>query len=63
MKVEYQTYKGFGITLIGNVYRANTYANPSFQSKNLSKIKKAINQYLRDENYKDYNETYIYIIK
>lgn len=58
MKVEYQTYKGFGITLIANVYRANSYANPSFQGKNLSKIKKAINQYLRDEKYTDYNETY-----
>jgi hypothetical protein len=58
MKVEYQTYKGFGITLIANVYRANAYANPSFQSKNLSKIKKAINQYLRDEKYTGYNEIY-----
>ena len=61
MKVEYQTYKGFVITLIANTYRANAYANPSFQGKNISKIKKAINQYLKDEKYTNYNE--IYIIK
>ena len=59
MKVEYQTYKGFGINLIANTYIANAYANPSFQGKNISKIKKAINQYLRGEKYTDYNETYI----
>lgn len=61
MKVEYQTYKGFGINLNKNEYLASAYANPSFYGKNISKIKKAINQYLRDEKYTNYNE--IYIIK
>jgi|GEM_PF-3840310 len=58
MKKEYQTYKGFGINLIRNEYTASAYANPTFFGSNLAKIKKAINQYLKDEKYTDYNEIY-----
>ena len=59
MKIKHQTYKGFGITLVHGVeYRAKAYANPSFIGRNLAKIKRAINQYLRDEAYTDVHETY-----
>ena len=58
MKKEYQTYKGYGINLIQKEYTALSYANPGFFGSNLSKIKRAINQYLRDEKYTDTNEIY-----
>ena len=58
MKKEYQYYKGYGINLIRNEYTASSYANPTFYGKNISKIKRAINQYLRDEKYTDTNEIY-----
>lgn len=43
----YTIYKGYAITKINGEYRAEAYANPSFYSTNLAKIKKQINQYLR----------------
>ncbi len=57
-KKEYQTYKGYGINLIQKEYTASAYANPTFYGTNISKIKKAINQYLRDEKYADTNKIY-----
>ena len=58
MKKSIQYYKGFGINLIQNEYTASAYANPTFYGTNVAKIKKAINQYLRDEKYTDTNEIY-----
>ena len=58
MKKEFQQYKGFGISYVGNTYTATAYANPTFQGTNIAKIKRAINQYLRDEKYLDYTEIY-----
>lgn len=58
MKKEYQTYKGYGIECRKRQYIAKCYANPTFYGNNIAKIKIAINQYLRGENYNDYNETY-----
>lgn len=58
MKKDFQTYKGYGINLVNNQYRAEAYANPTFYSNNLAKLKKAINQYLRGENYTNVHEYY-----
>ena len=41
-------YKGFTINYIKGEYRANAYANPEFINTNLAKLKKEINQYLKD---------------
>lgn len=57
MKKKYQYYKGYGI-YYGKEYTASSYSNPTFYGKNISKIKKAINQYLRGEKYTDTNEIY-----
>ena len=54
MKQKFQTYKGYGISLNSNQYIAKCYANPTFYGTNLAKIKKAINQYLKDENFEDF---------
>lgn len=41
-------YKGFTINRIAGIYRADAYASPQFSGKNLNKVKKEINKYLRD---------------
>ncbi len=58
MKKDIQHYKGFVINLIGKECTASAYANPTFFGNNIAKIKKAINKYLRDEEYTDYNDIY-----
>ena len=57
-KKDYQIYKGFMLSLNKKEYTASAYANPVFVGNNLAKIKRAINQYLRDEKYRDTNEIY-----
>jgi hypothetical protein len=39
-------FKGYGVNYINGNYRAAAYANPEFENKSLSKLKKEINQYL-----------------
>lgn len=41
-------YKGFTINRIGNTYRADAYASPQFSGTNLNKLKKEINNYLKN---------------
>ena len=41
-------FKGFGINFIRGEWRAEAYANPSFYNTNLTKLKKEINNYLRN---------------
>ena len=43
-------YKGFTINYLRGEYRADAYASPQFTNTNLAKLKKEINQYLRDES-------------
>ena len=43
-------YKGYTINYINGEYRADAYSNPQFTNTNLAKLKKEINQYLRDES-------------
>lgn len=40
-------YKGFTIIYIGGYFKANAYANPSFEEKNKSVLIKKINAYLK----------------
>jgi hypothetical protein len=42
-------YKGFTINYLRGEYRADAYASPQFTNTNLAKLKKEINEYLRDE--------------
>ena len=42
-------YKGFTINYLRREYRADAYASPQFTNTNLAKLKKEINEYLRDE--------------
>ena len=43
-------YKGFTINYLRGEYRADAYASPQFTNTNLAKLKKEINEYLRDES-------------
>jgi hypothetical protein len=52
MKKTPTTYKGFTINYIRGLYRADAYANPQFSNTNFSKLKKEINEYLREESKK-----------
>jgi len=58
MKQQFQTYKGYGISLNQGQYIARAYANPTFYGNNLSKIKRAINKYLKDDSFTDFNGTF-----
>ena len=44
----YQQYKGYGIRFINGEYRAEAYASPQFTETNLSRLKKIINNYLKN---------------
>jgi hypothetical protein len=55
MKLKFQLYKGYGIYLKENQYQASCYGNPFFYVTNLAKIKRAINKYLKDENFTEFN--------
>ncbi|MBC8306201.1 MAG: GNAT family N-acetyltransferase [Pelagibacterales bacterium] len=43
-------YKGFTINYLRGEYRADAYASPQFTNTNLAKLKKEINEYLKDES-------------
>lgn len=60
MIIKTEHYKGYGINknVISREYTASSYANPTFYGRNIAKIKRAINQYLKDERYTDTNEVY-----
>jgi hypothetical protein len=46
-KIPAVQYKGFTIIYINGYFRANAYANPSFEEKNKSILIKNINAYLK----------------